>query len=361
MENRIYNFAAGPSMLSDEVLTVLKEELFNYRGSGMSVMEMSHRSKDYLEIFENTKTGLKHLMNIPNDYEVLFMHGGASGMFASIPLNLAHGKTVDYIITGNFSKKAADEAGKYSDVHIVYDGKENNYTHIPYENELDFSKDPAYVHLCANNTIYGTEWKEFPKKLNAPLIADMSSDILSKPVHVSDFGLIYAGAQKNMGIAGFAVAIIRKDLIRETESKIPSIMNYSQELKNNSMFNTPSAYPIYVLSKVIEWLEDLGGLKEIERRNIEKAQILYDYLDASSFYKSFAEKESRSRMNVTFTCSDPDLDAAFVKEAAENGLANLKGHRLVGGLRASIYNAMPKAGVEKLLDFMERFARENER
>lgn len=359
MENRVYNFAAGPSMLADEVLLAIKEELFNYHGSGMSVMEMSHRSKGYLEIFEKTKNGLKKLMNIPDDYEILFMHGGATGMFASIPLNLTKGKTADYIITGNFSKKAADEAKKYGDVHTAYDGKENNYTHIPDENELSFSADPAYIHLCANNTIYGTEWKSFPVNHKATLIADMSSDILSKPVNVSDFGLIYAGAQKNMGIAGIAVAIIRKDLIEEADVKVPSIMNYALELKHDSMLNTPATYPIYVLGKVVDWLEELGGLAEIEKRNIEKAKILYDYLDASKFYKSFAEKESRSLMNVTFSCGDPDLDAAFAAKAAENGLCNLKGHRLVGGLRASIYNAMPKAGVEKLIEFMDDFAREN--
>ena len=359
MEDRIYNFAAGPSMLADEVLIKLKEELLNYKGSGMSVMEMSHRSKGYLEIFENTKAGLRRLLEIPDDYEILFMHGGATGMFASIPLNLLKGRTADYVITGNFAKKAAQEAEKYGNVHIAYDGKENDYSAIPEEGELDFSEDPAYIHICANNTIYGTEWKKFPVNQKAPLVVDMSSDILSKPVKVSDFGLIYAGAQKNMGIAGLAVAIIRKDLIGETDKNVPSIMNYELSLKNDSMLNTPATYPIYVLGKVVEWLEELGGLKEIEKRNILKAQKLYDFIDDTPFYRPHAQKESRSLMNVTFTTPDPDLDAAFAKQAAECGLSNLKGHRLVGGLRASIYNAMPLTGVEKLIDFMDRFAREN--
>ena len=357
MENRVYNFAAGPSMLADEVLIQLKEELFNYNGTGMSVMEMSHRSKLYLDIFNETKNDLKKLMNIPDEYEIFFMHGGATGTFASVPMNLLKNKA-DYIVTGNFSKKAAQEAEKYGEVKVIYDGKDNNYSKIPSLDELEFD-DCDYVHLCANNTIYGTEWKEFPDTGNIPLVADMSSDILSRRINVSDFGLIYAGAQKNMGIAGLSVVIIRSDLIKEPNPVTPSILSYELTRKNDSMLNTPSTYSIYVLGKVLKWLLDLGGLEEIERRNIEKANLLYDYLDNQNFYIPHADKGSRSNMNVTFTTPDPDLDSLFASKAAENGLLNLKGHRLVGGIRASIYNAMPIDGVRKLVDFMNDFAKEN--
>ena len=359
MENRIYNFAAGPSMLADEVLKELHEELFSYKGSGMSVMEMSHRSKGYLEIFNDTKDTLRRVMNIPEEYEIFFMHGGATGQFAAIPMNLMKNGKADYVITGNFAKKAAEEASKYGEVNIAYDGKDNGYAHIPEQSELKLSGDTSYVHVCANNTIFGTEWKKFPETNGIPLVADMSSDILSRKINVSDFGAIYAGAQKNMGIAGLAVVIIRKDLIGEHDPKTPQILAYDVTQKNDSMLNTPSTYSIYVLGKVVKWLEDLGGIEEIERRNIAKAKLLYDYLDSQSFYKPHAEKESRSMMNVTFTTPDPELDALFAKKAAENGMSNLKGHRLVGGIRASIYNAMPIEGVEKLVEFMKEFAKEN--
>ena len=359
MENRIYNFAAGPSMLADEVMLKLKEELLNYNNTGMSVMEMSHRSKVYLEIFEKTKESLKRLMEIPDDYEVMFMHGGATGVFASLPLNLLKNKA-DYIITGNFSKKAAQEAEKYGQVNIIYDGKDNGYSLIPDVSELNFDKDADYVHLCANNTIYGTEWKKFPDTGNIPLIADMSSDILSRKVNVSDFGMIYAGAQKNMGIAGLAVVIIRKDLIKEASKNTPSIIDYALSLKNDSMLNTPSTYSLYVLGKVLEWLEEIGGIEEIEKRNIAKAKLLYDYLDSQSFYLPHADKESRSLMNVTFTTPDPELDTQFASEAGKKGMSNLKGHRLVGGIRASIYNAMPIEGVNRLVEFMDEFRKEHE-
>ena len=359
MENRIYNFAAGPSMLADDVLIRLRDELLNYNNTGMSVMEMSHRSKVYLEIFEKTKESLKKLMEIPEDYEVMFMHGGATGVFASLPLNLLRNKA-DYIVTGNFSKKAAQEAEKYGQVNIIYDGKDNGYSLIPDVGELKFDEDADYVHLCANNTIYGTEWKKFPDTGNIPLIADMSSDILSRKVNVSDFGMIYAGAQKNMGIAGLAVVVIRKDLIKEASKITPSIMDYTLSQKNDSMLNTPSTYSLYVLGKVLEWLEDIGGVDEIERRNIAKAKVLYDYLDSQSFYLPHAQKESRSLMNVTFTTPDPELDTLFASEAAKLGMSNLKGHRLVGGIRASIYNAMPIEGVNRLVEFMNEFRKEHE-
>ena len=359
MENRVYNFAAGPSMLADEVLIRLKDELFNYNGTGMSVMEMSHRSKVYLEIFEKTKASLRRLMDIPENYEVFFMHGGATGVFASLPLNLLKNKA-DYIITGNFSKKAAKEAEKYGQVSIIYDGKDNGYSLIPDQEQFKIDEDADYVHLCANNTIYGTEWKKFPDTGNVPLIVDMSSDILSRKINVSDFGMIYAGAQKNMGIAGLAVIIIRKDLICEAKPIAPSVMDYTLTEKNDSMLNTPATYPLYVLGKVLEWLEEIGGIEEIEARNIAKAKVLYDYLDSQSFYRPHAQKDSRSLMNVTFTTPDPELDALFASEATKQGLLNLKGHRLVGGIRASIYNAMPVEGVNKLVAFMDEFRKEHE-
>ncbi|MBR2788927.1 MAG: 3-phosphoserine/phosphohydroxythreonine transaminase [Erysipelotrichaceae bacterium] len=359
MENRVYNFAAGPSMLADEVLIRLKEELFNYNNTGMSVMEMSHRSKVYLEIYEKTKADLKKLMGINEDYEVFFMHGGATGVFASLPMNLLKSKA-DYIVTGNFSGKAAKEAMKYGQANIIYDGKDNGYARIPDPEELQFDPKADYVHLCANNTIYGTQWKLFPDTGSVPLIADMSSDILSRKIIVSDFGMIYAGAQKNMGIAGLAVIIIRKDLIADAARITPSIMDYALSQKNDSMLNTPATYPLYVLGKVLEWLDELGGIEVIEKRNIAKAKVLYDYLDSQSFYKPHAEKNSRSLMNVTFTTPDPELDALFASEAAKQGMVNLKGHRLVGGIRASIYNAMSQEGINKLVAYMDEFRKEHE-
>ena len=359
MENRVYNFAAGPSMLADDVLKRLKEELFNYNDTGMSVMEMSHRSKIYLEIYEKTNADLKKLMGINEDYEVFFMHGGATGVFASLPMNLLRNRA-DYIVTGNFSNKAAKEAMKYGQVNVIYDGKDNGYARIPDLKELFFDEDADYIHLCANNTIYGTEWKIFPDTGNIPLIADMSSDILSRKVNVSNFGMIYAGAQKNMGIAGLAVIIIKKDLIKDAMKITPSIMDYVLSQKNDSMLNTPATYPLYVLGKVLEWLDELGGIDEIEKRNIAKAKVLYDYLDSQSFYRPHAQKDSRSLMNVTFTTSDPELDALFASEATKQGMVNLKGHRLVGGIRASIYNAMPAEGVNKLVTFMDEFRKEHE-
>ena len=360
MKDRIYNFAAGPSMLADEVLDELHEEFYNYHGSGMAVMEMSHRSKGYLEIFEDAKSRLRRIMEIPEDYEIFFMHGGATGQFAAVPMNLLK-KKADYIITGNFSKKAAKEAEKYGEIHIAYDGKDNDYSKIPSQKELDLSTDADYIHLCSNNTIYGTQWKAFPDTNGIPLVADMSSDILSRKINVSDFSLIYAGAQKNIGIAGFAVVIVRKDMIGEPDHKTPQILAYDLTQKNDSMLNTPPTYPIYVLGKVLKWIEEVGGILEIEKRNIRKAAMLYDYLDAQSFYQPHAEQDSRSLMNVTFTTPDKDLDTEFALRAAECGLCNLKGHRLVGGIRASIYNAMPIEGVEKLIAFMDDFAREKKR
>ncbi len=358
MEQRAYNFAAGPSMLADEVLLVLSEERFNYQNSGMAVMEMSHRSAIYLEIFNETKALLKEVMQIPDNYEILFLHGGATAQFSAVPLNLLKGHA-DYIVTGNFAKKAAEEAAKYGEVRIAFDGKEENYTRIPRSDELQLSNDADYVHLCANNTIFGTEWDYVPDTHGIPLIADMSSNILSKPINVSDYGLIYAGAQKNMGISGLAVVIVRKDLIQEPHPLTPVLYRYDTEVKHDSMYNTPSTYSIYVLQKVLRWIKESGGLAAMQERNAAKAKLLYDCLDASSFYQPVAEKASRSNMNVTFRTKDAEMDAKFAKEAAKEGLLNLKGHRLTGGIRASIYNAMPLSGVEALVDFMKRFEREN--
>ncbi len=359
MQERVYNFAAGPSMLADEVLEELNSEFFNYKETGMAVMEMSHRSGDYLAVFEDAKERLKRIMEIPEDYEVLFMHGGATGQFAAVALNLLKHKA-DYIVTGNFSKKAAQEAKKYGNVNVIYDGAEDGYARIPSFEEFKIDPDADYVHLCSNNTIYGTEWKDFPDTGSVPLIADMSSDILSRKIDVGKFGLIYAGAQKNIGIAGIAVVIVRRDLIGDCHPLTPQILDYGLTLKHDSMLNTPPTYPIYVLGKVLKWIEDIGGIEEIRRRNEEKAKLLYDYLDSRSFYRPRAEKDSRSLMNVTFTTPDPETDGTFVKEAAKQGLKNLKGHRLAGDIRASIYNAMPKEGVEKLIGFMDEFSRENE-
>lgn len=357
-EKRVLNFSAGPSMLSEVVLKRAQENLINYQGSGMSVMEMSHRSSSYLEIFDNTKALLKKVMNIPDNYQIVFIQGGATQQFSMIPLNLLKKGKADYVVTGAFSKKAYQEACKFGDIHVAYDGKANNYSHIPTQEELDLRDDIDYVHICANNTIFGTEWKYVPKA-NAPIVADMSSNILSKPVNVADFGMIYAGAQKNMGIAGLGVAIIREDILQDVKADCPVLLDYKLMIKNDSMYNTPPTYSIYILGEVLRWIDELGGLEAMEKMNVEKAKILYDYLDQSDFYKAVSEKVNRSLMNVTFTTPTPELDSQFVKESVKAGMTNLKGHRSVGGIRASIYNAMPKEGVEYLVAFMKKFEEEN--
>lgn len=358
MKDRIYNFAAGPSMLPLEVLQDIQKNLLNYEDTGMSVMEMSHRSSTYLKIFNETKEAIKRVLNVPDNYEILFIQGGASEQFSAIPLNLMKKGKADYICTGVFSSKASKEAKKFGEVNIVWDGKYLDYKKIPSLDELKFSSDTDYVHLCANNTIYGTEWKTFPKT-EVPLICDMSSDILSRVINVKDFGMIYAGPQKNMGIAGMAVVIIRKDLIAKASKDIPVLMEYLTQSENDSMYNTPSTFSIYVCGQVVKWVEKMGGLKEMEKRNNLKAKKLYDVLDNSNFYKAHADKDSRSNMNVTFKTPSAELDDKFVKEAKKEGLENLKGHRLVGGIRASIYNAMPLEGVEKLATFMKKFEEDN--
>lgn len=358
-EKRVYNFSAGPSMMPVEVLEKASKQMLNYQNSGMSVMEMSHRSASYLEIFEHTKELLKKVMNIPDNYKIVFIQGGATQQFSMVPLNLMKDRKADYIITGAFSKKAATEAKKYGDVHIAYDGSSNGFKHIPTQAELILDPNASYVHLCANNTIFGTEWKYIPNTNGIPIVADMSSNILSKPIDVSKYGMIYAGAQKNMGIAGLGVAIIKEDILQQVSDTTPVLLDYKLMIEQDSMYNTPPAYAIYVLGLMLEWIDEMGGLVEMEKRNIKKAMLLYDYLDQSTFYKAHSNKDNRSLMNVTFTTPNKDLDAKFVKEATELGMVNLKGHRSVGGIRASIYNAMPLEGVETLVTFMKQFEEEN--
>ncbi|MDO4501078.1 MAG: 3-phosphoserine/phosphohydroxythreonine transaminase [Erysipelotrichaceae bacterium] len=357
MYDRIYNFAAGPSQLPLEVLEEIHKDLFNYKGTGMSVMEMSHRSKMYLEIFNETKENLRKVMDIPEDYEILFIQGGATEQFAAIPLNFFKNNKADYIVTGAFSKKAAKEAAKFGEVNVIYDAGPD-YDHIPTNDQLKFNDDADYVYICANNTIYGTEWHEYPK-CDKPLIADMSSDICSHVINVRDFGMIYAGVQKNLGIAGLALVIIRKDLIDGHKENIPQLFEYDNQVKNDSMINTPPTFAIYVLGLMAKWILSKGGVKELEEVNKKKAKLLYDLIDEDDFYKGHARKDSRSLMNVTFNLANEELEAKFVKEAKAAGMENLKGHRSVGGIRASIYNAMPMEGVEKLVAFMKEFKENN--
>lgn len=359
-DNRVFNFSAGPSMLPVEVLEKAAKQMMNYEGSGMSVMEMSHRSTAYLDIFNKTKDLLRKVMDVPENYEIVFLHGGATQQFSMIPLNFLKTGKADYVITGNFSNLAYKEATKFGDIHVAYDGSDANYTHIPTQDELDLSDDADYLHICANNTIFGTEYKYDPVTKNGcPVIADMSSNILSQKVDVSKYGMIYAGAQKNMGIAGLGIAIVRKDLLQQVPANAPVLMDYSLMIKKDSMYNTPSAYAIYMCGLVLEWVDQNGGVEAMYRRSIKKSQMLYDYLDQSDFYNAPADKANRSRMNVTFTTPSKELDAKFVKESIAAGMTNLKGHRLVGGIRASIYNAMPIEGVEKLVAFMKDFEAAN--
>lgn len=358
-ENRIYNFAAGPSTLPIEVLKKAQAQMLNYEGSGMSVMEMSHRSKAYDEIIKTTQARLRRVMNIPDNYKVLFLQGGATSQFAMIPLNLLQKGKADYIVTGNFAKNAYVEAQKYGEINLAASSKDANFTYIPKQEELNLSEDADYVYLCANNTIYGSEWKYVPETNGVPIVADMSSDILSKPIDVSKYGLIFAGAQKNMGCAGLTVVIIREDLIKECKPYTPVMMDYKAQADKDSMYNTPPTYAIYILGLVLEWIENLGGLEVMEKRNIEKAQLLYDYIDSSDFYTNPVNKEDRSLMNVVFTSPSKELDAKFASESAAAGMSNLKGHRSVGGMRASIYNAMSLDGVKTLIEFMKKFEVEN--
>ncbi len=357
---RVFNFSAGPSMLPLSVLERAGAEITNYQGSGMSVMEMSHRSKVFLRIFEDTQAKLRRMMSVPEGYQILFLQTGATGQFAMVPLNLM-GRTgkADYAVTGNFSGLAAKEAKKYGTVNIAATSEGKNHTYIPAQSELKLDKDASYFYYCANNTIYGTEWNYVPETGNVPLVCDMSSDILSKPVDVSKYGIIFAGAQKNMAPAGLTVVIVKEELAGGELPITPVIMNYKTMIDKGSMYNTPPCWCIYMLGLVLDWLEEQGGLAGMEQVKGKRAAMLYDVLDSSKLFTCAAEKGSRSDMNVTFRTGDDELDAKFVAAATEAGLVNLKGHRLVGGMRASIYNAMPMEGVEKLCDLIRTFDQEN--
>ena len=359
--NRVYNFSAGPSMLPLEVLQKAASEMVCYGESGMSVMEMSHRSPDYEAIINDAEKMLRDLMNIPDNYKVLFLQGGASTQFAAVPLNLI-GKTgkADYVVSGQFSGKAFKEAQKMGyDVKCIATTKDDNFDHIPAVTKDMVRPDASYVHVCFNNTIYGTKYGYIPDTGDIPLVADMSSCIISEPVDVSKFGVIYAGAQKNMAPAGLTLVIVREDLLEYADPKMPTMLEWKTMAENGSMYNTPPCYTIYMAKLVYEWILAMGGLEVMKARNEEKAAVLYDYLDAQDYYIAPVKKDSRSMMNVTFVTGDADLDKKFASEAAKAGLKNLKGHRSVGGMRASIYNAMPKAGVEKLVEFMKAFAQAN--
>lgn len=360
--DRVYNFSAGPSALPESVLQKAAEQMINYPGAGMSVMEMSHRSKDYQAIIDRTEALLRELMNIPDNYKVLFLQGGASTQFAMIPLNLlVNNKKMDIVVTGQWSKKAASEAQKYGEVHVVASSADKTFSYIPKLDPSTFSKDADYFHITSNNTIYGTRYTQLPDTGNVPLVSDMSSCILSEQVDVSRFGLIYAGAQKNMGPAGLTVVIIRDDLIGHAGEDVPTMLQYQTHAEAGSMYNTPPTYSIYICMLVLEWLKELGGIAAIEKINRQKAAILYDYLDQSSLFSGTVVPEDRSLMNVPFITGNEELDAKFIQEAKAAGFVNLKGHRSVGGMRASIYNAMPVEGVEKLVAFMKAFEAENKR
>ena len=357
---RVYNFSAGPSILPEVVLKQAAEEMLNYNGIGMSVMEMSHRSKAFEEIIQTAEKDLRDLMNIPDNYKVLFLQGGASQQFAAIPMNLMKNGVADYIITGQWAKKAYEEAQKYGKVKAVASSADKTFSYIPDCSDLDIDDDADYVYICHNNTIYGTTFKKLPNTKGKILVADMSSDILSQPVNVEDYGLIYFGVQKNVGPAGVVVVIIREDLIRDDVMEgTPTMLKYKTQADADSLYNTPPCYGIYICGKVFKWVKEMGGLEAMKAHNEKKAAILYDFLDSSKLFKGTVVKEDRSLMNVPFVTGDEELDAKFVKEATAAGFVNLKGHRSVGGMRASIYNAMPIEGVEKLVEFMKEFESKN--
>ena len=358
--SRVYNFSAGPAVLPEEVLREAANEMLDYNGTGMSVMEMSHRSKAFDDIIKTAEADLRELMNIPDNYKVLFLQGGASQQFAAIPMNLMQNKVADYIITGQWAKKAASEAEKYGKVNRIASSADKTFTYIPDCSDLPISDDADYVYICENNTIYGTKFKELPNTKGKTLVADVSSCFLSEPVDVTKYGIIYGGVQKNVGPAGVVIAIIREDLIRDDVlPETPTMLKYKTQADKDSLYNTPPCYGIYICGKVFKWLKAMGGLEAIKEKNEKKAKLLYDFLDQSKLFKGTVEKKDRSLMNVPFVTGDADLDAKFVKEAKAAGLENLKGHRTVGGMRASIYNAMPYEGVEALVAFMKKFEEEN--
>lgn len=357
---RVYNFSAGPSVLPEEVLKKAQEQLFNYESAGMSVMEMSHRSAVYQEIFDTTESDLRKLMSIPDNYKVLFLQGGASTQFAMIPMNLLVGsKKADYVNTGAWAKKAITEAKKFGEINVVASSEESTFNYIPKLDKSEFTKDADYFYIVSNNTIYGTVFNELPDTGDIPIVADMSSNILSEIVDVSKYGIIFAGAQKNMGPAGVTVVIIREDLIGKADVSVPTMMNYETHSKANSMFNTPPTYGIYVAGLVYRWLLEQGGIKAIEENNRKKAALIYDYLDNSKMFRGTVEKEDRSLMNIPFVSDSKEHDDAFIAGALNKNLVNLKGHRSVGGMRASIYNAMPIEGIEALVSYMKEFENKN--
>ncbi|MGN0323466.1 MAG: 3-phosphoserine/phosphohydroxythreonine transaminase [Oliverpabstia sp.] len=358
--SRVCNFSAGPAVLPEEVLREAQAEMLDYKGTGMSVMEMSHRSKAFDEIIQEAEQDLRDLMHIPDNYKVLFLQGGASLQFAMIPMNLMKNKVADYIVTGQWAKKAYQEAQKYGKANKIATSEDKTFSYIPDCSDLPISEDADYVYICENNTIYGTKFKTLPNTKGKDLVADVSSCFLSEPVDVSKYAIIYGGVQKNIGPAGMVIAIVREDLITDDVLPgTPTMMKYKTHADANSLYNTPNCYCIYMCGKVFKWLKKQGGLEAMKAHNEKKAKILYDYLDESKLFHGTVEKESRSLMNVPFVTGNADLDAKFVKEAKEAGFENLKGHRTVGGMRASIYNAMPIEGVEALVEFMKKFEKEN--
>ena len=358
--SRVYNFSAGPAVLPEEVLKEAAAEMLDYKGCGMSVMEMSHRSQVFDDIIKEAEQDLRDLMHIPDNYKVLFLQGGASQQFAMIPMNLMKNKVADYIVTGQWAKKAYQEAQKYGKVNKIATSEDKTFSYIPDCSDLPVSPDADYVYICENNTIYGTKFKTLPNTKGKTLVADVSSCFLSEPVDVTKYGIIYGGVQKNIGPAGMVISIIREDLITdEVLEGTPTMLKFKTHADAGSLYNTPNCYCIYMCGKVFKWLKKMGGLEVMKERNEKKAKLLYDYLDSNKLFKGTVEKDSRSLMNVPFVTGDKDLDAKFVKEAKEAGLENLKGHRTVGGMRASIYNAMPYEGVEALVAFMKKFEEEN--
>ena len=358
--SRVYNFSAGPAVLPEEVLKEAQEEMLDYRGCGMSVMEMSHRSKVFQNIIDEAEADLRDLMGIPSNYKVLFLQGGASLQFSMIPMNLMKNGVADYIVTGQWAKKAYAEAQKYGKANKIASSEDKTFSYIPDCSDLPISPDADYVYICENNTIYGTKYKKLPNTKGKTLVADVSSCFLSEPVNVSDYGIIYGGVQKNIGPAGMVISIIRDDLITDDVLPgTPTMMKFKTHADAGSLYNTPNCYCIYMCGKVFKWLKKMGGLEVMKQRNEEKAKLLYDFLDQSKLFKGTVVPEDRSLMNVPFITGNADLDAKFVKESKEAGLENLKGHRTVGGMRAIIYNAMPKKGVETLVAFMKKFEEEN--
>ena len=358
--SRVYNFSAGPAVLPEEVLREAQEEMLDYRGCGMSVMEMSHRSSVFQQIIDEAESDLRQLMNIPKEYKVLFLQGGASLQFAMIPMNLMKNRVADYIVTGQWAKKAYQEAQKYGKANKIASSEDQTFSYIPDCSDLPVSPDADYVYICENNTIYGTKFKELPNTKGKLLVSDVSSCFLSEPVDVSRYGILYGGVQKNIGPAGMVIAIVREDLITEDVLPgTPTMMMYKTHADAGSMYNTPNCWSIYMCGKVFQWLKRMGGLSVMKERNEEKAKILYDFLDSSKMFRGTVVPKDRSLMNVPFVTGDSELDAKFVKEAKAAGFENLKGHRTVGGMRASIFNAMPKEGVEALVAFMKEFEEAN--